>query len=361
MCGSHRSDKAQKVKNKGDKDAQDKSYMSFSFGFQGEEYSDEEAEGAEASLTESTRALQIDSNNVPLEQSKKHSLEFLINSFPLTIAYSTLSLNESLSLPRRELWDIKHQIMSGSEEVGEEKNQEEVMRFMGSDDVIKGVYEGGFKTWECSIDLAAKVVKAKELLEGVALTIVELGCGTSIPMLALFLAILQRNSRQRYRLIVQDYNLSVLQLSSIPNLFLVWSYHTQQEMDPSGWENDGELDASPDKVKLFLDDLERRQITIEGISGAWGGDLSDTIGHNQADLILASETIYESRNLTSFVDVIQSCLKGRALIAAKSVYFGVGGGIEEFTKETRRRQMTDEVIFESAQGVRRTIVEIKKS
>ena len=56
---------------------------------------------------------------------------------------------ETINLPRRELFDIRAQLMA------------EDMTFEGlsavglsTDDITPYIYEGGFKTWECSVDLA---------------------------------------------------------------------------------------------------------------------------------------------------------------------------------------------------------------
>jgi protein-histidine N-methyltransferase len=66
-------------------------------------------------------------------------LESVLEQLPDTLAYSLLR-----GLPRRELWHAKMQIMQSDEDT----------YLLGDSDVIKGSYEGGLKTWECSIDLA---------------------------------------------------------------------------------------------------------------------------------------------------------------------------------------------------------------
>jgi hypothetical protein len=66
-------------------------------------------------------------------------LQSVLDQLPDTLAYSLLG-----SLPRRELWHAKMQIMQGDQNT----------YLLGDSDVIKGSYEGGLKTWECSIDLA---------------------------------------------------------------------------------------------------------------------------------------------------------------------------------------------------------------
>src|SRR5947207_3033783 len=66
-------------------------------------------------------------------------LEDVLAQLPDTLAFSLLD-----GLPRRELWHVKMQLMQSDE------NPE----LLGQSDVITGLYEGGLKTWECSVDLA---------------------------------------------------------------------------------------------------------------------------------------------------------------------------------------------------------------
>ena len=53
-------------------------------------------------------------------------------------------------LPRRELFDVRVQIMA------EDDNPDASLDIAGLDDsdIRTNVYEGGFKSWECSFDLA---------------------------------------------------------------------------------------------------------------------------------------------------------------------------------------------------------------
>lgn len=72
------------------------------------------------------------------------SLEDVLGQLPDTLAYSLLA-----GLPRRELWHVKMQIMQ----------QDKDEHLLGDSDVIRGSYEGGLKTWECSVDLAEYLAK----------------------------------------------------------------------------------------------------------------------------------------------------------------------------------------------------------
>lgn len=51
---------------------------------------------------------------------------------------------------KRTLADVKFQIARQDDL---EADQTPMIEMAGNTDLIKGIYEGGFKTWECSIDL----------------------------------------------------------------------------------------------------------------------------------------------------------------------------------------------------------------
>ena len=59
--------------------------------------------------------------------------------------------HEGSRLPRRELFDIRAQLMAEEEMSG---ISPKLAIGLSSDDITPRVYEGGFKTWECCVDLA---------------------------------------------------------------------------------------------------------------------------------------------------------------------------------------------------------------
>ena len=79
---------------------------------------------------------------------------------PDSVLYSTVQLPflvsksrpEPRHLPRRELFDIRAQLMA--EDTGTDGF---VLAGLSSDDITPNIYEGGFKTWECSSDLASYI------------------------------------------------------------------------------------------------------------------------------------------------------------------------------------------------------------
>lgn len=56
-------------------------------------------------------------------------------------------------LARRDLFDARFQLLAQG---AEETSETDALRFVNApSDLVRGVYEGGLKTWECSVDLAA--------------------------------------------------------------------------------------------------------------------------------------------------------------------------------------------------------------
>jgi protein-histidine N-methyltransferase len=88
-----------------------------------------------------------------------HPLSQLIAQLPSKIAYTTLdvSLDDGsvMQIPRRELWDVRVQLMAEDEgsSGGDGDGDGSVAEGLGKVDVKTGVYEGGFKSWESSVDL----------------------------------------------------------------------------------------------------------------------------------------------------------------------------------------------------------------
>jgi len=86
-------------------------------------------------------------------------------------------------------------------------------------------------------------------------------------------------------------------------------------------------------------------------------------------LVLASETIYSNTALASFTEALIGILKqvrmGKGMIAAKRVYFGVGGSVDAFKIECRERKAVayeienHNVDLGESGGVRRSLVEVQ--
>lgn len=84
-------------------------------------------------------------------------------------------------------------------------------------DLVPGEYEGGLKTWECSLDLVS--ILAKESLERhkeKANRVLELGCGTAMPSLFLLSRAFREGAKQNMELVLCDFNEQVFRLVCTP-------------------------------------------------------------------------------------------------------------------------------------------------
>ncbi|KAI4151831.1 MAG: hypothetical protein LQ341_000840 [Variospora aurantia] len=306
-----------------------------------------------------------------------HDLDEILVAFPSNIQYNTIQLDHpdhgTVVLPRRELFDIRAQIMA------EDATLDELKAGISADDIKPNIYEGGFKTWECSIDLANYILScAPEMSESLtrACTVIELGAGTAIPTLILFQFLLRSTpptDPPRRTLVLADYNASVLHLATIPNLFLTYAMAVKLIPPTSA-----DLEITSTLISSFKQGLAERNIDIRVISGSWGAPLASLIVHARSaseglpfrnTLILASETIYSPASTLAFTACLMETMRGcegeggkaRALVAAKMVYFGVGGGIDEFLSVLKEKGGEGNSVWETkgmGYGVGRCIREV---
>jgi len=271
-----------------------------------------------------------------------------------------------------------------------------------SGDLSTGIYEGGFKTWECAVDLASYVPGLDfldALDQGVDVRVVELGAGSAIPSLVLLREVLRRRGmnarlgnggvygekkregKGRVRFTFCDYNEDVLRLCTAANVFLTTILSSQEDGVVTTNE-DEDIDVDEDHIATCLTALEAAGISIDFISGAWGDQFVDILkqdtyqGFSATDptkpcktVVLASETIYSPDSLGVFTDTVRSLLdmknedRGtdvRVLVAAKKVYFGVGGGVAEFEGMVRQSGgRTDTVLDVKDAGVVRVVLEVR--
>eukprot|EP00658_Telonema_sp_P-2_P015572 TRINITY_DN16006_c0_g1_i5.p1 TRINITY_DN16006_c0_g1~~TRINITY_DN16006_c0_g1_i5.p1 ORF type:complete len:195 (-),score=31.85 TRINITY_DN16006_c0_g1_i5:270-854(-) len=84
-------------------------------------------------------------------------------------------------------------------------------------------------------------------------------------------------------------------------------------------------------IPNVLENSKAVAISARFFSGDWGS-LPEVLGGCKYDLILTSDTLYSPESLKSLGAVLGQLLApgGVALVAAKSYYFGVGGGTDMF-------------------------------
>ncbi|MCJ1249221.1 hypothetical protein MMC30_006444 [Trapelia coarctata] len=350
----------------------------FSFGFNDEDIEDAGDHAEEEDCVHDSGGMQP-----ALIEPQLHTLDEMLAQLPSQISYTTHSFplaspdSGTLCLPRRDLFDIRAQVMA-EEDLTNLENYSSTGLL--SDDILSRVYEGGFKTWECSIDLArylTRLLKASDLvLSGRMVHVIELGAGTALPTASVAKFYIESSDGASHmQLTLADYNYQVLALATIPNVLL-----TISSLSPGpAWPTEGDLHITRDSLSAFDHELKAANLNVSAISGAWSSAFVDlTNGLNVLGgaspalmLILASETIYSPASLRDFTQTLLSLLSQHnssscevlALIAAKRVYFGVGGGIDEFIAVLEELGGSGRCVWDSSneegrQGVGRCILEV---
>lgn len=239
---------------------------------------------------------------------------------PSTISYSPLHLSflpENRKILRRDLYDARFQVMDQQDNPEQDTNEEKAQYVDADTDLIPGTYEGGLKTWEGGVDLVQVLA---EYDDGDASTgtsgrlisrirgqrIMEVGCGTALPLVYLLQRLLEAPrpdvNDPVTTIHLQDFNLSVLHLVTLPNLIL--AVVPEDLYDP---EAEQDLELTPEIIKAFTDRLAAHRIVLEFSYGPWQGlaqHLKST--HHSQALILTAETIYREDSVDSLIDVLKS-------------------------------------------------------
>lgn len=187
--------------------------------------------------------------------------------------------------------------------------------FKADHDVVSGKYEGGYKVWECSLDLVQYLGRVQCSL-GAPQQVLELGCGQGFPGIA---------ALQRFpscRVVFSDLNAEVLQETTWRNIHL----------------NAQDVSKVSPRVMCVAGDWSSLDTCAELIDPVTGQPL-------QFDLILSAETLYTAESTRALLAAISSRLapNGCALLANKRYYFGLGGGTLELEQQIQNlpRSATD--------------------
>ncbi|KAF1761422.1 hypothetical protein GCK72_009678 [Caenorhabditis remanei] len=208
--------------------------------------------------------------------------------------------------------------MGIDERNGEERYKTELEN-MGVSDITVHKYEGGFKIWECTIDLCDFIEENKTKFEGKS--VLELGCGAALPSILTAM----NGAKEVY---AQDFNASVIEFFTVPNF----------EENP-------------------------HSAIVQGEAMGWE-DVPTKLNGRKFDFILSSETIYNEDDYQNLHDAVAATIKddGVAWFAAKFFYFGVGGSVPSFCQFINERGVLiaseTKVITAS---VPRRIIEIRKA
>lgn len=172
-------------------------------------------------------------------------------------------------------------------------------------------------------------------------------------------------------------------------------------LPPADPSQPGELALTPELKTAFLESLQTCGIHLKLFSGSWATFDVERAG-GPYDVLLTSETIYRTASLGSLVDLMRRAtapavqkgsspsledstsrlslsdsegLKGLVdapylcLVAAKLVYFGVGGGVNEFVQAVEtshargvagegRSSNRVQTVWETNKGVKRSIMRV---
>ncbi|KAL9411390.1 hypothetical protein AB3S75_045061 [Citrus x aurantiifolia] len=191
-------------------------------------------------------------------------------------------------------------------------------------DLVPGVYEGGLKLWEGSIDLV-KALRLDVQNGNISFSgkhVLELGCGHGLPGI---FACLEGAAVIHF----QDFNAEVLRYLTIPNVIA----NVPKKLQPAPTiETNCQSGA---EVRFFAGDWSQIHQLLPCVKydekdlNCHPGD-GPTSGY---DIILMAETIYSVSAHQSLYGLIKKSISrphGVVYLAAKKHYFGVGGGTRRF-------------------------------
>ncbi|KAI8616753.1 hypothetical protein BC830DRAFT_1116790 [Chytriomyces sp. MP71] len=297
--------------------------MSFRFDFGGSSAAHNSTDNEMEAKSEAVEA--IPSSKVLPPQNDKLSL---------VMGETVVSINEG-HLFRRCLADMK--VEAAESNVIEGGWLDRVM--LENTDLINGVYEGGFKTWECSLDMVKYLDEfSSDLFRGKR--ILELGCGSALPGLYC----LAKGSHVDF----QDYNELVIKMVTMPNVLI----NTVSKPVVDGIDERGTFEVEVQMSQL-------NQISCGFYAGDWGS--LNPNGDDKYDMILTSETIYSTESHQKLHNVMRRSLTpgGHILVAAKKTYFGCSGDLLQFLMLVQKLGVFSiETKREFALGVHRVIVQL---
>ncbi|KPV75954.1 uncharacterized protein RHOBADRAFT_52962 [Rhodotorula graminis WP1] len=346
----------------------------------------------------------IPHHQVPLDDLLA-TLPPLLSYTPVTVPLSPLPPTKTprhATLLRRDLFDARFQILNQDEcapdEPHDPKGKTKDDTFVDEHtDLVKGVYEGGLKTWECSLDLVDLLDQRAfspdanldtERVRGKS--ILEVGCGTAVPSCSLFARLLNEirlspteegaDKPRKTRLHLQDYNKQVLSLITLPNLLLTYAQHLatparapEADEEPPADPQPGELDVTPEFLASFEALLERENVELRFSEGDWAGMATALRADDDEryDVVLTSETVYAVESLPALLDLLEAATArgtdddALCLVACKRIYFGVGGGELEFRRRVEERGAEVEAVWGAGEGrgkssgVGRTVMRVR--
>ena len=185
-----------------------------------------------------------------------------------------------------------------------------------ANEVVPGVYEGGFQLWECTLDL----LKFMEEMDLAGKSVYELGCGRGLPGIYASL-------HGATRVVLQDFNKEVIEEVTIPN---------------------AELNGC-------------KQGTVEFSDDKWS-DIPKKWKAHEFDVVLASETIYRKEQLPVFIEAFEHLVKddGVVVVAAKRMYFGLSGSVFDLIDMVKGKFTYKITEFKDSSAYPRDVIVLQK-
>ncbi|VEU19793.1 DEKNAAC100813 [Brettanomyces naardenensis] len=362
--------------------------MGFSFGFTQDQLDSSVPEKEVQNIDVSNP---LDSVEVTQQPRVINLADMLSSSVGTRITYDTVKLVSQQTIYRRELFDVKQQLMTEDDfKEGKQNDLFEILIGDTEEDLKNGVYEGGLKSWECSYDLIGKLETLKldsnGLIPSQPFNCIELGCGTSLPSLYIFDKVIRdrrehAEHRQPVNMVLSDYNYEVLRLVTLPNLFINWCLLAipQERLQSLQGGQEGsvrqdEIYVSPLLAEAFIQWLKNHHIEVNLISGSWCRGFIDIVHtvvpdiEQTTNLVLTSETIYSPAILPVIGEIILELTFGNqpyTILTAKDIYFGVGGSVNQLLEYLQKRNKREDGAFiwqieKVNSSLRRSIVSICK-
>ncbi|CAH0715676.1 unnamed protein product, partial [Brenthis ino] len=223
--------------------------------------------------------------------------------------------------------EIGHVVVSNMMNYIKDKGLENVIELAENNhsDLVTGTYEGGLKIWECTYDLVEFFEENPEIASFQKLKVLDLGCGAGILGIYAFL--------KGAFVTFQDYNKEIIEISTIPNVLL----------------------------NIDEENIEEEIKRCKFYSGDWESFDKLLMETEKFDIIMTAETIYNQKNYAKLLSLLKNRISesGTIFVAAKTYYFGVGGGTREFETSLKKNDLTSEVVWKTNIGIQREILKIK--
>jgi len=225
-------------------------------------------------------------------------LEFKLLSISMLEALRLLMVPACVVNSSTTLYRAKKRFIIEKDDNSLNDLDDKISNIMKCSDLQSGVYEGGFKVWECSIDLVRFLSSEEDNSSCSSYfagkKVLELGCGHGLPGIYA----LKCGSTVHF----QDFNSEVIEQLTIPNV--IANCFSLAKLDESiqaqsQWQR---WDA---RTKFFSGDW----ISVNNLMKMKKETLNPTEDNYEYDLILSSDTLYDPHYYIRLCEFIEDHLK----------------------------------------------------